>query len=188
MSYIGCSRYLIRKQTDKHTSYCLKNVNRPTLSCYNFNTREPTEIVFGRNAAEKVSNQKTHYFPTSPNLCLALPGETGNPEIASVHLNAAYGFANKHMKHIKISPVTAEPPFTVKTIDRVHETGRIGREQSILQYITLTLDVYQVCHSDGPCIRNRSCSSLRLEWKSKDSITTISYCLPARHCTSPSSV
>jgi len=26
-------------------------------------------------------------------------------------------------KHIKISPVTAEPPFSVRTIDWVHQTG-----------------------------------------------------------------
>jgi len=34
-----------------------------------------------------------------------LPGETGNPEIASFHLIAACYFANRHTKHIKISLV-----------------------------------------------------------------------------------
>jgi len=34
----------------------------------------------------------------------ALLRETGNPEIASVHLNAACCFANKRTKHIWISP------------------------------------------------------------------------------------
>jgi len=36
----------------------------------------------------------------------ALPGETGKPEIASIHLNAACSFANKNRKHTKISPAT----------------------------------------------------------------------------------
>jgi len=46
-----------------------------------------------------------------------LPSETGNPEIAYIHLNIACGFANKQIKRIKTSPVTAEPPFADKTID-----------------------------------------------------------------------
>jgi len=32
------------------------------------------------------------YFPISPNCASALAGETGNPEIASFHLNAACCF------------------------------------------------------------------------------------------------
>ena len=39
---------------------------------------------------------------------------------------AACGFAYKHTKHVKISPVTAEPPFTVKTTDCVRQTGRMN--------------------------------------------------------------
>jgi len=34
----------------------------------------------------------------------ALPGETGNPEIASFHLNNACFFTKKHETHLKISP------------------------------------------------------------------------------------
>jgi len=45
------------------------------------------------------------YFIFLPHLTCAsaLPGETGNPKIASFHLNAAC-FYQKHTKHIKISP------------------------------------------------------------------------------------
>ena len=34
----------------------------------------------------------------------ALPGETGNPEIAYFHLNAACFFTKKHETQLKISP------------------------------------------------------------------------------------
>jgi len=46
---------------------CLKNV--PPLACYNFDTHEWILIVFGRNRADKVGNQKTFYYATSNNLC-----------------------------------------------------------------------------------------------------------------------
>jgi len=41
------------------------------------------------------------YFPPHPTTAPALPGETGNPEIAYFHLNPACCFASKHTKHIK---------------------------------------------------------------------------------------
>jgi len=46
------------------------------------------------------------YFIFSPHLtsASALPGETGNPEIASFHLNAACFFTKKHEIQFKISP------------------------------------------------------------------------------------
>jgi len=61
-------------------------------------------------------------FPPHLTSASALPGETGNSEIATFHLNAACFFTKKH-ETVKISPGhTAEPPFTVKTIDWVHQT------------------------------------------------------------------
>jgi len=46
------------------------------------------------------------YFIFPPHLTStsALPGETGNPEIASFHLSAACVFAKKHQTQLKISP------------------------------------------------------------------------------------
>jgi len=46
------------------------------------------------------------YFTFPPHLtsASALPGETGNPEIASFHINAAYFFTEKHEAQLKISP------------------------------------------------------------------------------------
>ena len=44
------------------------------------------------------------YFIFPPHLTsAALPGETGNPEIASFHLNAACFFIKKHETQFKIS-------------------------------------------------------------------------------------
>jgi len=45
-------------------------------------------------------------------------------ELASFWLNAACCFAKKHMWHIsKCHLVTAEPPFTTKIINCMHQTG-----------------------------------------------------------------
>jgi len=38
-------------------------------------------------------------------------------------------------------------------------TQDIGRQQSILQHVTLMPDVFQVCHSIAPCVKNGSCFS-----------------------------
>jgi len=43
------------------------------------------------------------YFIFPPDLTSA-SGETGNPEIASFHLNAARFFTKKHETQLKISP------------------------------------------------------------------------------------
>jgi len=53
----------------------------------------------------------------------ALPRETGNPEIASFHLNAVCFFTKTRNTVKTYHLVRAEPPFTVKTIDWVHQTG-----------------------------------------------------------------
>jgi len=42
-------------------------------------------------------------FPHHLTSASALPGVTGNPEIASFHLNAACFFAKKHKTQFKIS-------------------------------------------------------------------------------------
>jgi len=76
------------------------------------------------------------------------------------------------MKHLKYLLVTAEPPFTVKTIDWMHQTG-----PRILLCVTHMLCVSQVCHGVDRCVKDWSCSSSSLEWKSMDSINGISYYL-----------
>jgi len=65
------------------------------------------------------------YFIFTPHLtsASALPGETGNPEIESFHLNDACFFTKKHETQLKYLLVRGEPPFTVQTIEWEHQTG-----------------------------------------------------------------
>jgi len=58
---------------------------------------------------------------------------------------------------LKYQLVTAEPPFTVKTIDGMHQTG-----PRMLLPVTHMLYVNQVCHSVGSCVKDGSCSSSSL--------------------------
>jgi len=76
---------------------------------------------FGKSITEKVGNQKVVYLPTSSTYCFcATTWGTENPEIASFQLNAACFL---HETHKKYHLVTAEPTFTVKTMDCVQQTG-----------------------------------------------------------------
>jgi len=68
-----------------------------------------------------------------------------------------HAFYQKHTKHIKYHLVTAEPHFTVKTIDWMHQTG----PRSLLS-VTHMLYVNQVCHDVGGCVKDESCSSSSL--------------------------
>jgi len=54
--------------------------------------------------------------------------------------------------------VTAEPPSLSKWLS-VCIRQDLGREHSIVQYVTLMRDVYQV----NQCVKNGSCSSSSLE-------------------------
>jgi len=99
------------------------------------------------------------YFTLPPQLtcAFALPGETGNPQIASFHLNVAGFFTKNTRNTLKYRLVTAESPFTVKTIDWMHQTG-----PRILLSVTHVLYVNQICHGVGPCVKDGSCSSSSL--------------------------
>jgi len=59
----------------------------------------------------------------------------------------------------------------------------LGKAHSILQNVTITLDVYQVCHSVGRCVNSVSWIVLHQaqEWKSMDSIAGIS-CYLNEYC------
>jgi len=84
------------------------------LTCYNADIRDQI-TNFWQSITKKVRSQTMFYFPTSP----ALPCETGNPEIASFHLNTVCWFANEHTKHLNYHLVAAELPFISKR-DRLY--------------------------------------------------------------------
>jgi len=87
---------------------------------------------FGTNIAEKAGNQNVFIFPPHLTSASALPGETGNPEIASFRLKCCMLFRQKTRNTVKkYHLVRTGPPFSVKTIDWVHQT-RPRKEHSIL--------------------------------------------------------
>jgi len=59
---------------------------------------------------------------------------------------------------LKYHLVTAEPPFTVKTIDWMHQTG----SRMLLSVTHHILYVNQICHGVGRCVEDGSCSSSSL--------------------------
>jgi len=68
-----------------------------------------------------------------------------------------HAFTKNTRNTLKYHLVIAEPPFTVKTIDRMHHTG-----PRILLSVTHMLYVNQVCHCVGRCVKDGSCSSSSL--------------------------
>ena len=66
-------------------------------------------------------------------------------------------FTKNTRNALKYYLVTAESPFTVKTIHWMHQTG-----PTILLSVIHMLYVNQVCHSIGRCAKDGSCSSSSL--------------------------
>jgi len=111
----------------RHCSLCLKNVT--TLSCYNFDIRQSIWMIFSRNVTEKVSNENTLLPPHVSSTC-ALPGEIGNSEIASFHLNAACCFT-KNIRVLELWQMIPQIlPFSMGLAGRHYNSVRT----TMLQY------------------------------------------------------
>jgi len=81
-------------------------------------------------------------------------------------------FTKNTRNTLKYRLVIAELPFTVKTIDLMHQTG-----PRILLSVTRMLYVNQICHGVGPCVKDGSCSSSSLsesQWTALMGYLTIS--------------
>ena len=125
----------------------------------------------------KCEIRRCFVFPPHLSSGSALPCGTGNPEIASFHLNTVRCIANEHIKHMVHMHcacnavqllIVVELPFIPKVIDYMHQTSKtyLESEHSILLSVTRTLYIYQVCHSVGRCVKMiETCSSSCLEWK-----------------------
>jgi len=108
-------------------------------------------IIFGTNVTEKVGNHNVLYFPPHLTSASALPRETGNPL-------KLWMLVTKNTRNtLKYNLITPEPPLVVKWSTVCNRQDQ-GSEHSILQCVTLTLDVYQVCHCVGHRVKNVSCS------------------------------
>ena len=68
-----------------------------------------------------------------------------------------HAFHQNTRNTLKYRLVIAELPFTVKTIDLMHQTG-----PRILLSVTHMLYVNQVCYDVGRCVKDESCSSSSL--------------------------
>jgi len=102
-------------------------------------------------------------FPPHPTSASALRGETGNPEIASFHLNAACFFTKKTrntVKNITWSELN-HPSLSKRSTGCTRQD--LGREHSILLSVTHMLCVSQVCHDVSRWAKGESCSSSSLE-------------------------
>jgi len=123
------------------------------------------------------------HFIFSPHLTCAsaLPGETGNPKII-FSLKYCMLFNKNTRNTLKYHRVAAEPPFTVKMIDWMHQTG-----PRILLSVTHMLYVNQVCYGVGRCVKDGSCSSSSLsesQWTVLKGYHTISTIVDAvKHIT-----
>ena len=94
------------------------------------------------------------YFICSHHLtnASALPGETGNPEIASFHLNAACFFTKKTrntVKNITWSELN-HPSLSKRSTGCTRQD--VGRKHSILLSVTHMLCVNQVYHGVSRCV------------------------------------
>ena len=101
-------------------------------------------------------------FPPHLTSASALPGETGNPEIASFHLDVACFFTKKHetVKNITWSELN-HPSLSKRSSGSTRQD--LGREHSILLCVTHMLCVSQVCHAVSRFVKDGSCSSSSLE-------------------------
>jgi len=130
---------------------------RPPLTCYNLVMHGSITIIFGKSVTEKVGNRLHCIFPTSPNFCFCYIWGNRKPENCVFSLKCCMLFTKNTRNTLKYHLVTAESPFTVKTIDWMHQTG-----PRILLSVTHTLYVNQVCHGVGRCVKDGSCSSSSL--------------------------
>jgi len=101
-------------------------------------------------------------FPLQLTSASALPVETGNPEVASFHWNAACFFTKKHET---VYNVTWSELIHFSLSKRSSGCTRqdLGREHSILLSVTHMFCVSQVSHSVSRCVKGGNCSSSSLE-------------------------
>jgi len=135
--------------------------------------------MFCRSVTKEARNQTMFCFPPHLSSGSALPceAEPRNCLFTST-LYVAIALLT-HKTHSNYHLVATESSFIPKVVDCMHQTIKtfLERERSILLSVTHTLYVYQVCHGVGHGVKDGSCSSSSLEWKSMDTINEISYYL-----------
>ena len=114
-------------------------------------------IILGTSVTKKVTKQNVLYFSTLPNLCFCITCGNRKPENCIFSLKFCMLFTKKNTRNtLKYHLVTTKLPFTVQTINWMHQAG-----PRILLSVK-TLYVNQVCHGVGRCVKDGSCSSSSL--------------------------
>jgi len=121
--------------------YTVSQKNVPPLTCYNLDIHFSITIIFGTRVTEKVCNQNIIYFPTSPNLCFCTTWGNRKPENCVLSLKCCMLFTKNTRNTLKYLLVAAEPPFTVKTINWMHQTGPRKGGPRILLSVTHMLSM-----------------------------------------------
>jgi len=80
----------------------------------------------------------------------------------------------KHETQLKCHRVRTEPPFAVRTIDWMHQTGPRKGAYSILLSVIHMLCINHVCHGVSRCVKNVSCSSSSLSMDSINGMILLS--------------
>jgi len=154
--------------------------NVPLLTCYNLDIHNPITIIFDRSVTKKVRNQKVLCYLTTSICWFCATLQNRKPRNCIFSLKHCMLLCQQtHKTHSNYHLVTVELPFIPKVIDCMHQTIKtyLERQYSILLSVTHMLYVYQVCHGVSHCVKDGSCFSSSLEWKSMDSINGISYYL-----------
>jgi len=137
---------------------------RPTFTtCYNFYIHSSIVTIFGTNVAEKVGNQNVLYFPASPSYCFCTTWGNRKPGNCVFSLKFCMLFHQKTqntVKNITWSELN-HPSLSERSTGCTKQD--LGREHSILLYVTHMLCVSQVCHAVSRCVKDGSCSSSSLE-------------------------
>jgi len=157
--------------------HCVSKINVAPLTCYNHYIHGSTATIFGKNVAQKVGNQNVLYFPTSPIYCFCTTWGNRKAGNCVFSLKCCMIFLPKNTKHsLKYHLVRAEQPSLSKWSNGCNRQ-LLGRKYSILLPVTHVLCVSQICHGVSRCVKDGSCSSSSLEWKSMYSINGIFYYL-----------
>ena len=131
--------------------------------CYNFYIHSSIATIFGKMLLRKWAIKMCFIFPSYLTSASALPGETGNSEIASFHLNAACFFTKKTRNTVKNITWSELNHPSLSKWSTGCTTQDLGKEHSILLSVTQMFCVRQVRHSVSRCVKGGSCSSSSLE-------------------------
>jgi len=122
ITYLLTVQSKTRNGTAEIKLHCVSNNVPPFDLPLSWHTRFDYDN-FGADVTKKVGNQNVLCFPTSPNYCFCTIWGNRKPGNCVFSLKCCMLFTNNTRNTLKYNLVTAEPLFTVKTIDWMHHAG-----------------------------------------------------------------